>query len=168
MVTTSALLDLVSANFIRELSLLIKKENEHSPTGLYSALNYNGRIEWTPFHPLDPIILESFNNDQHRDKGFGPALGPDATAFLKGQFQTADFECFSARSPWSLTSTDHLLIESLIDGISEMALSSAEIAHSKITDWKAFRMKNVRYGTCIVGHVDVLVLPRVTINQAEN
>ena len=83
LITASALLDLVSGDFIRDLCQLIKEKNEGRPVGFYSALNYDGCIKWTPFHPLDAAILMNFNTDQRRDKGFGPALGPDATDFLK-------------------------------------------------------------------------------------
>ena len=168
LVTTSALLDLVSANFVRELSQLIKQKNEYRPLGLYSALNYDGTIAWKPCHPLDALMLENFNNDQLTDKGFGPALGPDAAGFLQNQFHTADFHCFAANSPWFLGSADHLLTASLIDGLSETALRSVDLAHEKITEWKEFRLKNTIGGTCSVGHIDVLVLPRDTFYRNEN
>ena len=159
MITASALLDLVSENFIRDLCQLIKEKNEYRPVGFYSALNYDGCIKWTPFHPLDALILMNFNADQRRDKGFGPALGPDATDFLTRQFHCTKFQCLSAKSPWLLGSADYLLTESLINGISGVAVKTDELTNSDILDWKTFRMKNVRNGTCFLGHTDILVLP---------
>ena len=159
LITASALLDLVSSNFIRDLCQLIKEKNEGRPLGFYSALNYDGCIKWTPFHPLDAAILMNFNTDQRRDKGFGPALGPDATDFLKTQFHSTKFQCLSAKSPWLLGSADYLLTESLINGISGVAIQTDGLTNSEIQDWKTFRIKNVRTGTCYLGHTDILVLP---------
>ena len=159
LITASALLDLVSSNFIRDLCQLIKEKNEGRPLGFYSALNYDGCIKWTPFHPLDAAILMNFNTDQSRDKGFGPALGPDATDFLKTQFDSTKFQCLSAKSPWLLGSADYLLAESLINGISDVAIQTDGLTNSDIQDWKTFRIKNVRTGTCYLGHTDILVLP---------
>tara|TARA_B100002051_G_scaffold250023_1_gene261162 strand:+ start:558 stop:1397 length:840 start_codon:yes stop_codon:yes gene_type:complete len=159
LITASALLDLVSSNFIRDLCQLIKEKNEGRPLGFYSALNYDGCIKWTPFHPLDAAILMNFNTDQRRDKGFGPALGPDATDFLKTQFHSTKFQCLSAKSPWLLGSADYLLTESLINGISGVAIQTGGLTNSDIQDWKTFRIENVRTGTCYLGHTDILVLP---------
>ena len=159
LITASALLDLVSGNFIRDLCQLIKGKNEDRPLGFYSALNYDGCIKWTPFHSLDAAILMNFNADQRRDKGFGPALGPEATDFLKTQFHSTKFQCLSAKSPWLLGSADYLLTESLISGISGVAIQTDGLTNSDIQDWKKFRIKNVRTGTCYLGHTDILVLP---------
>ena len=165
LITASALLDLVSSNFIRDLCQLIKEKNEGRPLGFYSALNYDGCIKWTPFHPLDAAILMNFNTDQRRDKGFGPALGPDATDFLKTQFHSTKFQCVSAKSPWLLGSADYLLTESLINGISDVAIQTDGLTNSEIQDWKTFRIKNVRTGTCYLGHTDILVLPSSLVNH---
>ena len=159
LITASALLDLVSSNFIRDLCQLIKEKNEGRPLGFYSALNYDGCIKWTPFHPLDAAILMNFNTDQRRDKGFGPALGPDATDFLKTQFHSSKFQCLSAKSPWLLGPADYLLTESLINGISGVAIQTDGLTNSDIQDWKTFRIENVRAGTCYLGHTDIVVLP---------
>ena len=128
--------------------------------GLYSALNYDGHIEWTPFHPLDRRILDSFNTDQRGDKGFGLALGPDAAKFLQTQFEASEFEVFSASSPWRLNPSDKTLTNSLIDGIATVALQSSSLTNSEVMEWKEFRMKNVKSCSCFVGHIDVLVLSK--------
>ena len=106
------------------------------------------------------LFLVNFNTDQRRDKGFGPALGPDATDFLQSQFHATKFQCLSANSPWLLDSADYLLIESLINGISEVALQTDGLTNSDVLSWKAFRIKNIRTGTCYLGHTDILVIPQ--------
>ena len=158
LITASALLDLVSSNFIRDLCQLIREKNEHQPVGFYSALNYDGCIKWTPFHPLDAAILMNFNADQRRDKGFGPALGPDATDFLKTQFHSAKFQCLSAKSPWLLDSADYLLTESLINGISGVAIQTDELTNSDIQDWKTLELKMLELNL-LFRHTDIWVLP---------
>ena len=160
LITTSALLDLVSADFITELTKQIKTMNKHRPVGLYSALNYDGSIKWLPDHPLDRAILDCFNQDQRRDKGFGPALGPAAGKFLQDQFTARDFQIFSAKSTWALGSPDTELINSLIRGITDVALQSDNLANSEVKDWGEFRIKNVASGTCHVSHVDLLATPQ--------
>ena len=160
LITASALFDLVSENFIQELCQLVKGKNDYRPVGLYSALNYDGCIKWTPSHPLDAAILVNFNTDQKRDKGFGPALGPDASDFLQSQFNITKFQCLSATSPWLLDSGDYLLTESLINGISEVALQTDGLTNSDVLSWKAFRIKNIKTGSCFLGHTDILVLPQ--------
>ena len=160
LITASALFDLVSENFIQELCQLVKGKNDYRPVGLYSALNYDGCIKWTPSHPLDAAILVNFNTDQRRDKGFGPALGPDASDFLQSQFNITKFQCLSATSPWLLDSGDYLLTESLINGISEVALQTDGLTNSDVLSWKAFRIKNIKTGSCFLGHTDILVLPQ--------
>ncbi len=158
LVTSSALLDLVSAHFVSELAQKIT--HGHQPVGLYSALNYDGTTSWTPSHPLDKPILNTFNQDQRRDKGFGPALGPNAARCLENEFGAIGFEIFSAKSPWLLEPFNHKLTSSLIDGIADVALRRDEIENFDIQEWRAFRKQNIRTGTCRVGHIDLLALPR--------
>ena len=162
LITASALLDLVSENFMRDLSQLITEKNDDRPLGFYSALNYDGHVKWTPFHPLDTAILMNFNIDQRRDKGFGPALGPDATDFLKQQFHSTKFQCLNAKSPWLLGPADYLLTESLINGIAGVAIQTDRLTNTDILNWKKFRMQHVRTGKCFLGHSDILILPEAS------
>jgi hypothetical protein len=73
-VATSALLDLVSVGWIESLAAALAREG----LPFLAALSVDGRIDWDPAHPADGLIAAAFARDQHRDKGFGPALGPDA------------------------------------------------------------------------------------------
>ena len=158
LVTSSALLDLVSANFIDELAQKIK--HEYQSVGLYSALNYDGTTSWTPTHPLDKAVLNTFNLDQRRDKGFGPALGPEAAKYLENEFRAIGYKILTAKSPWLLKHSDHKLTSSLIDGITEVSLQRNELKASEIKGWHTFRKQNVRTGICTLGHIDLLALPR--------
>jgi hypothetical protein len=151
LITASALFDLVSASFIDEL---IK-----SGIGVYAALNYNGITRWTPAHPLDNTVLQAFNSDQRRDKGFGPALGPESSAYMIKAFSREGFTVETADSPWILNGVDQLMVSMLIDGIADAVRDHALVNPKALQEWIDFRHSNVTTGTCIVGHTDILALP---------
>ncbi|MGB4248982.1 MAG: hypothetical protein WBJ75_14815, partial [Pseudohongiellaceae bacterium] len=113
LVSASALFDLVSRDVVDKLAA--KLATQHS--GFYAALNYDGRTEWTPAHPLDAAVLEAFNKDQRRDKGLGLALGPDSGAYLQAAFAKLGYEVQMADSPWTLGPDNRAMVEELINGI---------------------------------------------------
>ena len=61
------------------------------------ALSYDGRIDCSPEDPDDAAIVALVNEHQRTDKGFGPALGPDATACAERCFAAAAIRCERAR-----------------------------------------------------------------------
>jgi SAM-dependent methyltransferase len=77
LVTTSALLDLVSQEWLERLAVEIAART----IPLYAALSYDGRIALDPVDPADAAIVAAVNEHQTKNKGFGPALGPAAAAF---------------------------------------------------------------------------------------
>lgn len=160
LVTASALFDLTSPRFIFDLAARLWGRSQSSPVGLYAALSYDGTTRWTPAHPLDDQVLNAFNNDQHSDKGFGPALGPGATAFMQMVFsQIMSFTIYTASSPWILDGKDDQLVSALIEGIAAAIAQSPHIDATSLEDWTNFRRSQVAAGTCIVGHTDLLALP---------
>ena len=75
LVTASALLDLVSSDWI---AWLARRCREAGAAALF-ALNYDGWSRCTPTDSDDEFVLEHFNRHQRsNDKGFGLAAGPDA------------------------------------------------------------------------------------------
>ena len=74
LVTTSALLDLVSANWLERL--VVELAARRLP--VYAALSYDGRVDFTPQDPRDAAVIAAVNLHQRGDKGFGPALGAAA------------------------------------------------------------------------------------------
>ncbi len=159
LITASALFDLVSADFIEALANDLKIRCQENPVGLYTALNYDGSTQWTPVHPLDDVVLQAFNRDQRKDKGFGPALGPDAGRAIARVFAEAGFEVYSASSPWVVDGADQAMVSSLITGIAGAVSGSPEIDSQALEDWVRFRQSQVDAGTCTVGHTDLLALP---------
>ncbi|MEX1198922.1 MAG: class I SAM-dependent methyltransferase [Pseudohongiellaceae bacterium] len=159
LITASALFDLVSPDFIETLATALQTRCQHTPVGVYAALNYNGVTQWTPAHPLDDVVLDAFNRDQRRDKGFGPALGPDAASCMEKAFSNAGFAVHSASSPWGLSSADRELVSALIRGIASAVAQAPRLDQASLDDWADYRLDNVSTGTCTVGHTDILALP---------
>ena len=153
LVTASALFDLASERLLENLVARLP-----DGCGLYSALNYDGDMRWTPAHPLDAQVVAAFNEDQRRDKGMGgPALGPEAVAFLTRLLESRGFHVRIATSPWQLTPQDGNLQRALVTGIT--AAVADRIPAAALAEWQQFRE---RTGSCYVGHLDLLALPADT------
>lgn len=153
LVTASALFDLASQEFLECLCARIAAQG----TGLYAALNYDGTTQWQPSHPLDAQVLAAFNRDQRRDKGFGEALGPDATRALQLALEPRGYSVEIASSPWCLDGANEDLVVALVNGIAEAVQET--VAVESLTQWRQFRLEHASSGTCIVGHTDLLALP---------
>jgi len=155
-VSASALFDLASADFIDALINRIDARK----TAVYAALNYDGTTTWTPAHPLDEKVLAAFNQDQHQDKGFGPALGPDCTAYLQQALENKGYAVSIHPSPWQLNAKDAQMQQELINGIAAAVNESYGLNADELTEWKNFRIANIADGSCTIGHWDLLALPR--------
>ena len=168
LVTASALLDLVSERWLQELTFACCSAG----CGILFTLNYDGGISWAndgiggeeDGDPRDELVRDAVNLHQHRDKGLGPALGPDATPVAEALFRDAGYETWSAASPWRLGRQDAELVAALIEGW-EMAASEQrpEDAHH-IRAWAERRKRSVwaaDFGLQ-VGHFDLLALPSIS------
>jgi hypothetical protein len=160
LVTSSALFDLVSERFVQELVVTLTEKSKGKPPAFYSALNYDGNTDWTPTHPLDREVLEAFNRDQQTDKGFGPALGPRAAQVMEQKFIKAGFAVVCALSPWLLDGSKAELVRELINGIGNAVKKDPSLETHDLRNWIEFRMAHADSGTCSVGHLDLLALPR--------
>ncbi|MEQ8313338.1 MAG: class I SAM-dependent methyltransferase [Gammaproteobacteria bacterium] len=156
LVTASALFDLVSASFIDGLAAGI---GEQPGAGLYSALNYDGTLSWSPEHPLDQAVVEVINLDQKKNKGFGPALGPDAVSYTEKVFTEHQFEVRTASSPWILGSAYSELAAELVRGIGRTVSEYSQVDSQQLNEWVNFRLAHVVDGECRVGHLDLLAVP---------
>lgn len=154
LVTASALFDLCSALFC---DALVARLAAHG-LPLYAALSYDGHMSWSAAHPLDAEVTAAFNRDQLRDKGFGgPALGPDAVAYLQESLRKQGYTVRTARSPWVLGPADAALVEELCRGCA--AAVAAFITPAALHEWLDFRLAQARSGSCIVGHLDLWAYP---------
>ena len=154
LVTASALIDLASAAWLD--ALLDQIVALQLP--FYAALSYDGTMGWTPALHADAEVTEAFNCHQRGDKGFGPALGPGATAYAVHRMHQAGYEVMVANSPWRLGPDDRNLQAELLDGIASAAV---EADFSGDADgWLQARKAALQHALCRIGHQDMLALPR--------
>ena len=119
------------------------------------ALTYDGRIECSPWDRDDEWIRDLVNRHQRTDKGFGPALGPDAAAAAAAAFEEA--QPVVAASDWRLDVRHADLQRQLVDGWAAAAGDMARDATERIDGWRARRQTWIARGTSsiIVGHRDL-------------
>ncbi len=149
LVTASALLDLVSHDWLARLVALLGERK----VPLHAGLSYDGRMFWDPPHVSDAAITEAFNRHQRRDKGLGPALGPDAVDAAAGLFRAHGFVVRTASSPWQLDAADAALHSELLRGVADAA---EEAGADDARGWLVDRLQAVSRTRCRIGHVDLL------------
>ncbi|MDO8910060.1 MAG: class I SAM-dependent methyltransferase [Pseudohongiella sp.] len=157
LLSASALFDLVSGQVVDAVVARIKKQG----TAFYAALNYDGRTEWTPAHALDKVVLAAFNLDQQRDKGMGPALGPESAAYLKAALEGAGYTVYTGDSPWQLGPDQQALMADLIRGIRSAVSADYGLDQQALDEWENFRLAHVTDGRCLIGHSDVLAFAHI-------
>ena len=155
LLSASALFDLASADLVDHLVEKLARQ----ASAFYAALNYDGRTQWTPAHPFDQHVLQAFNEDQRRDKGLGPALGPQSSAHLQQALERAGYHVQIADSAWDLGPAQQQLVADLIRGIKGAVAAGYGLDKQSLDDWEAFRLENSVTGRCIIGHLDVLAFP---------
>jgi len=153
MVTASALLDLVSEAWLARLA---ERLAQHG-IGFYAALSYDGVMRWQPEDPRDAQICTRFNAHQRGDKGFGPALGPEAAPRAAEVFRAQGFEVGLAPSPWRLGPQETQLQTALLDGI---AGAAQETGCADAAGWHLARHDMLTQGQAEIGHLDLLALPQ--------
>ena len=154
LVTASALLDLVSADWMRAFARRCREAGVH----VLCTLSYDGRLTCDPADALDARVRELVNSHQRSDKGFGPALGPDATDAAATAFRAEGFEVTVAASDWVLDGSDAELQRQLIEGWAGAARDMAPDEAGAIDGWRDRRLAAVAAGTSRVrvGHRDLL------------
>jgi hypothetical protein len=157
LVTTSALLDLVSEHWLRELAH--KAAARSAP--IYAALSYDGRIEIHPAHSFDDAIVAAVNAHQRRDKGFGPALGPLAASIAIAQLESLDYAVIQGRSDWVIGPQDGEFQIEIMSGWASAARELGGLSPADIDRWAGWRRDAVAAGrsSIRVGHVDFFARP---------
>jgi hypothetical protein len=150
LVTASALFDLVSTDFIGKFAAALARRR----SAFYTVLTYDGDQRWTPEHEADAALLEAFNADQKRDKGFGPAAGPDAADALSDAFSGLGYAIEEGDSAWRLGTGDERLIADLAAGFADAAGETGLVDAGTVASWRA-----VSRTAAVVGHTDTLALP---------
>ena len=167
LVTASALLDLVSRAWLERLADQCVRA---SAIALF-ALSYDGRITCVPPDDADESVRLLVNEHQRGDKGFGPALGPEATSVAESCFRERGYDTRRARSDWSLGAADAALQRELVDGWAAAArekagrggatIHEAAIDETAIEKWRVRRQAHIASGAShiVVGHEDLAAWP---------
>lgn len=158
LLTASALFDLISESWMQRFARAIAAKG----CLFYTVLTYDGRDEFNPIHPFDDAVLNAFGLHQKRDKGFGPAAGPDAAEALAGAFRAAGYTVETGDSPWVLKPSDNALVQELLAGIAGAVRETGLIAKSSLDDWLFYRqaIADQKGSRLITGHTDILACPR--------
>jgi len=161
LVTASALLDLVSASWLDRLA------GHCAAAGacVLFALSYDGRMECSPGDPDDAWLNTLINRHQQGDKGFGQALGPNATSHACKAFAALDYSVHTAASDWAIDAASGpqgLQLQSeLIDGWVAAACEIAAEDKFRVMEWGRRRKAHVLAGRSHirVGHQDFTAWP---------
>jgi hypothetical protein len=160
LVTTSALLDLVSAGWLERLAVEIAARR----LPVYAALTYNGRASLLPAEPFDLEVIAAVNRHQRRDKGFGPALGPEAATRAVQAFERVGYRVISGASDWAFEPPDHEIQLQVLGGWALAANELDELPAPAIAAWLERRRDLLMQdrSQMRVGHVDLFAMPTAT------
>ncbi|TVP78744.1 MAG: glycosyltransferase family 1 protein [Gemmatimonadales bacterium] len=177
LVTASALLDLVTGEWIEALADSL----ETTTRAVLLTLSWDGSARWREADPpADPrpgpdgdrhpplrsdprmeALMAAVHRHQEGDKGMGPALGPRAPRVAEEVFRRRGWEVHRAHAPWQLDAADLALALELVRGWLEAAAEvdpgTSEAARSLLED----RLHLLARGQLVleVGHLDLLALP---------
>lgn len=154
LVTSAALFDLVSENWIDRFCEGLAKQK----LPLYTTLVHDETAKWAPAHETDHKMAEAFERDFGKEKGFGPSAGNKAIGYMAKRLQSLGYEVELADSPWRLGKAEQPLIEQLADGWANAVRETGAVAEDDIQSWRSARKASGT--TCIVGHKDLLAIPR--------
>ena len=160
LITTSALLDLVSHEWLDRL--VTEAGARRLP--VYAALSYDGLVTLEPADALDAAIIEAVNRHQRTDKGFGPALGPDAAATAPARFEAIGYRVVQGQSDWVFAPKDAEIQSEVLTGWAAAAREMGAISITDIINWLARRRDHIAAGRSAirVGHVDFFAQPTAT------
>ena len=157
LVTTSALLDLVSGDWLEALAAGCRRKR----AAALLALTYDGRMGFDPQEPEDAEVTALVNRHQLTDKGFGPALGPGAANAAAFLFASLGYRVHTRRSDWQMDRGQAEIQRVLIAGWTTAATEMAPHRSAGLEDWRRRRLAHVAASRARlrVGHVDLLALP---------
>ena len=173
LVTCSALLDLVSADWLRSLARACRAAS----CGVLLALTYDGTMRWLPAageesaggaaedaadDADDRLLQRLVNAHQRREQHPAPALGPDAAPAAAALLAAEGYRTTLRPSPWRLGPADAALLREFVAGWERAALEIAgdPALAGRVRTWAARRRRTIAAGgfRLVVGHQDLLAL----------
>lgn len=163
-VTTAAFLDLVSADWLDRLVEQLARAGRP----LLAVLTVDGRRDWTPVLAADPSLQAAFERHQGSDKGFGPALGSEATAGLERRLLARGFAVSTAPSDWRIDALHCDMLRQMVAEASVVACDAEPSASARFAHWRAQREAQIGAGhlALTVGHRDLLAVPPESADMA--
>jgi SAM-dependent methyltransferase len=157
LVTTSALLDLVSDQWLERFVV----ETAARKLPVYAALTYDGRIAFEPTDRMDATVSTAVNRHQNNDKGFGPALGPRAAAAAISAFERVGYAVVQGPSDWEFGPDDREIQKEVVAGWASAAREIADVRLADLLSWLTRRRDLIASGRSRirVGHVDFFARP---------
>jgi len=160
LIACSALLDLVSDPWLERLTT----ECAARRRPFYGALTYNGFVAMEPYDTRDDDIITAVNRHQRSDKGFGPALGPEAASALVEHFNSVGYDTVSGPSDWQIRPEDADMQQALVTQWAQIAQQVKTLSTTAIASWLGRRIATINAGDLMirVGHTDVFAFPTNT------
>jgi SAM-dependent methyltransferase len=157
LVTASALLDLVSEEWLRTLAQRCRQAG----AAVLISITYDGRFTCHPQEPEDEMIRRAMNLHQRRDKGLGgPAQGPHAARSAEQCFAEVGYHVMSDTTDWVL-GAEASMQRVLVEGWAQAALDVMPAQTGAIRSWQARRLAHIEAGRSrlVVGHRDLAAWP---------
>jgi hypothetical protein len=153
LVTASALFDLMSERSLRAMMSEVARPGH----AFLAALTYDGSMRWALADPDDAHLTRLVNQHQLSDKGFGPALGPNACELMEELVKETDGRGKTADSDWVLGPDDGSLQGMLLPTWAHAARTVAPNEASLIDGWLQRRMAAIATigSLLVVGHRDL-------------
>lgn len=157
LITASALIDLVSRNWLEALA----DAAAHRGAAVLMVLSYDGRFDLRPALGTDEKVRALVNAHQHRDKGSGSSAGPNATEWLAEALRQRDYTVDVADSPWQLDSHQAGLQRALLEGWVKAAIEQLGDCPEWLLEWQESRIRQIDAGELFiqVGHHDLFASP---------
>ncbi len=155
-VSASAVMDLASAPWFDGLAEIAAKRR----LPLLFALSVDGRLAFSPKDARDGPVVAAFARDQHRDKGLGPALGPDAPRHMAERLSALGARVTLAPSDWRIPAGASPMLAAMVEGIASAASQASPDDAADFTAWAKRRKRAIeRHAlSLVVGHQDLLAL----------
>lgn len=157
LISASALIDLVSADWLQALSEAAARRR----AAVLIVLSYSGDFRMSPEHPDDARLRELVNDHQHRDKGSGGAAGPEATRLLADNLTARGYDVVVTDSPWQLDREHGDLKKALMAGWVEAAAEQLGEWPAWLVQWHHTREQEAKDGILeiTVSHQDLFASP---------